>query len=40
MLGTFIDTIIVCSITGLVIITSGAWTSGKPIITARFRIFL
>ena len=28
MLGTFIDTIIVCSITGLVIITSGAWTSG------------
>lgn len=29
MLGTFIDTIIVCSITGLVIITSGAWTSGE-----------
>lgn len=29
MLGTFIDTIIVCTITGLVIITSGAWTSGK-----------
>ena len=28
MLGTFIDTIIICSITGLVIITSGAWTSG------------
>lgn len=28
MLGTFIDTIIVCSITGLVIIMSGAWTSG------------
>ncbi len=28
MLGTFIDTIIVCSITGLAIITSGAWTSG------------
>lgn len=28
MLGTFIDTLIVCSITGLVIITSGAWTSG------------
>ena len=26
MLGTFIDTIIVCSITGLEIITSGAWT--------------
>jgi len=29
MLGTFIDTIIICSITGLVIITSGAWTSGE-----------
>jgi len=29
MLGTFIDTIIVCSITGLVILTSGDWTSGK-----------
>ncbi|MEJ2576934.1 MAG: sodium:alanine symporter family protein [Gammaproteobacteria bacterium] len=28
MLGTFIDTIIVCSMTGLVIITSGAWTEG------------
>ena len=29
MLGTFIDTIIICSITGLVIITSGVWTSGE-----------
>jgi AGCS family alanine or glycine:cation symporter len=29
MLGTFIDTILICSITGLVIITSGAWTSGE-----------
>jgi alanine or glycine:cation symporter, AGCS family len=28
MLGTFIDTIVICSITGLVIITSGLWTSG------------
>lgn len=28
MLGTFIDTIIVCTITGLVIVLSGAWTSG------------
>lgn len=28
MLGTFIDTLIVCSITGLVIVSSGAWTSG------------
>ncbi len=29
MLGTFIDTILICSITGLVIIISGAWTSGE-----------
>ncbi|WP_411351386.1 alanine/glycine:cation symporter family protein [Leisingera aquaemixtae] len=29
MLGTFIDTVIVCSITGLAIIASGAWTSGE-----------
>ncbi|WP_349649371.1 sodium:alanine symporter family protein [Candidatus Parabeggiatoa sp. HSG14] len=29
MLETFIDTIIVCSITGLVIIISGAWISGE-----------
>jgi AGCS family alanine or glycine:cation symporter len=28
MMGTFIDTIIVCTMTGLVIITSGLWTSG------------
>lgn len=29
MLGTFIDTIIICSITGLAIIVSGAWQSGE-----------
>ena len=29
MLGTFIDTILICSITGLVIIISGQWTSGE-----------
>lgn len=29
MLGTFIDTIIVCSITGLTIIISGKWISGE-----------
>ncbi|NMH66838.1 alanine/glycine:cation symporter family protein [Shewanella salipaludis] len=29
MLGTFIDTIVVCSITGLAIVVSGAWTSGE-----------
>jgi len=29
MLGTFLDTIVICTITGLVIITSGVWTSGE-----------
>ena len=29
MLGTFIDTIIICTITALVIIVSGEWSSGK-----------
>jgi len=29
MLGTFIDTLIVCSITGLVIVISGAWVTGE-----------
>jgi AGCS family alanine or glycine:cation symporter len=29
MLGTFIDTIILCSITGLVIISTGVWTQGE-----------
>lgn len=29
MLGTFIDTILVCSVTGLVIVTTGAWTGGE-----------
>ncbi len=29
MLGTFLDTIIVCTITGLVIVSSGVWTSGE-----------
>ncbi len=29
MLGTFIDTLIVCTATGLVIISSGVWTSGQ-----------
>ena len=28
MLGTFIDTLIICTITGLVIVTTGVWTSG------------
>jgi AGCS family alanine or glycine:cation symporter len=29
MLGTFIDTIVICTMTALVIIISGAWTSGE-----------
>ena len=29
MLGTFLDTLIICTITGLVILISGAWTSGE-----------
>jgi AGCS family alanine or glycine:cation symporter len=29
MLGTFIDTIVVCSITGLAIVVTGVWTSGS-----------
>jgi AGCS family alanine or glycine:cation symporter len=29
MLGTFIDTIVICSITGLVIMVTGAWQSGE-----------
>ncbi len=29
MLGTFIDTIVVCSITGLAIVVSGSWSSGE-----------
>ncbi|MBM7071885.1 sodium:alanine symporter family protein [Shewanella sp. 202IG2-18] len=29
MLGTFIDTLVVCTITGLAIVVSGEWTSGE-----------
>jgi len=29
MMGTFFDTIVVCSMTGLAIVVSGAWTSGQ-----------
>lgn len=39
MLGTFIDTIIVCTMTALVIILTGAWTSGEngaPLSTLAF----
>lgn len=39
MLGTFIDTLCVCTITGLVIIVTGVWTSGDtgaPLTAAAF----
>lgn len=39
MLGTFIDTMIICTITGLVIITSGAWTSGETGAALSSRAF-
>ena len=29
MLGTFIDTLVICSVTGLVIVITGVWTSGE-----------
>ncbi len=29
MLGTFIDTLVVCSVTGLAIVVTGVWTSGE-----------
>lgn len=29
MLGTFFDTLVICTITGLAIVTSGLWTSGE-----------
>lgn len=40
MLGTFIDTLIVCSITGLAIVLTGVWTtgeSGAPLTAAAFN---
>lgn len=43
MLGTFIDTIVICTMTGLVIITSGAWTSGEngaALTSAAFAVSL
>ncbi|MGB5445128.1 MAG: sodium:alanine symporter family protein, partial [Psychromonas sp.] len=43
MLGTFIDTLIICSITGLVIVISGAWTegeSGAALTSAAFNLAL
>ena len=43
MLGTFIDTLIVCTVTGLTIIVTGAWTSGESgaaLTSAAFDIAL
>lgn len=43
MLGTFIDTIVICSVSGLVIITSGQWSSGlsgASLSTAAFESVL
>ena len=40
MLGTFIDTIIVCSITGLAIVSTGVWTSGAEVARSRPWRFL
>ena len=43
MLGTFIDTIIVCSMTGFAILVTGMWTSGKTgatLTTAAFEAAL
>lgn len=38
-LGTFIDTIVGCTITGLVILVTGAWTSGETGATMSTRAF-
>jgi AGCS family alanine or glycine:cation symporter len=39
MLGTFIDTIIVCSFTALAILVTGAWTSGETGAALTSRAF-
>ena len=39
MLGTFIDTIIICSMTALVIITTGVWSSGETGVDLTARAF-
>ncbi len=43
MLGTFIDTIIICSVTGLAIVVTGSWesgASGAPLTSAAFEATL
>ena len=39
MTQTFIDTIVVCTMTGLVILTTGAWTTGETGVTLTARAF-
>jgi AGCS family alanine or glycine:cation symporter len=39
MLGTFIDTLVVCTITALVIILTGSWTSGQTGVTLTSAAF-
>ncbi|WP_242218607.1 sodium:alanine symporter family protein [Bacillus cereus group sp. BfR-BA-01380] len=39
MTGTFLDTFVVCTITGLVLITTGAWNSGKTGVEATTFAF-
>ena len=39
MTGTFLDTFVVCTITGLVLITTGAWQSGKTGVEATTLAF-
>ncbi|ERI07459.1 amino acid carrier protein [Aneurinibacillus aneurinilyticus ATCC 12856] len=39
MTGTFLDTFVVCTITGLVLVTTGAWQSGKTGVEATTLAF-
>lgn len=39
MLGTFLDTLIICTITGLVIVSSGVWTGGESGATLTSQAF-
>lgn len=39
MTGTFLDTIIVCSLTGLVLSTTGVWTSGETGVALTLQAF-
>ncbi len=39
MIGTFIDTIVVCSVTGLVVVMSGTWESGQSGVALAMTAF-